>query len=229
MQLTLQSQWDHDVVVIRAHGRIVVGEEIAALQKEFEMSTQLTKKVVLQLAEVAFIDSAGLGALVRQLGVLRAQRGDLKLCQVSPFLLKVLQITNLHRVFSLFDSESDAVRAFSKGPLSLDEPVGGARTRIVCIDTSQDLLAYVSALLKRSGHEIFTTLQPSDAMLLVRVTKPRVLICGPGTQKNEPAMRGFRDACPGVDLLLLPSDFSTAEAGQAGTDLVNRVQVLLSN
>jgi anti-anti-sigma factor len=229
MPLSLQSQKIDDVVVIRCQGRIVVGPEIAALQLELEKRTQLTKKVVLQLAEVTFIDSAGLGGLVRQFGVLRGQGGDLKLCQVSPFLLQVLQVTNLHRVFSLYESETDAVRAFSKGPQSLDETIGGSRTRIVCIDTSHDLLAYVNALLKRSGYEVFTTRQPSDALLLVRVTKPRVLICGPGTQTNESAMKGFREIDPGVELLLLPSDFSTAEAGQAGTDLVNRVQSLLSD
>jgi anti-sigma B factor antagonist len=229
MPLTLQSEWFHDVVVVRCQGRIVLGPEITALQKEVEKQTELTKKVVLQLADVSFIDSAGLGALVRQFGVLRSHRGDLKLCQLSPFLQQVLQVTNLHRIFSLYESEQDAIRAFSKGPQSLDETIGGSRTRIVCIDTSQDLLAYVSALLKRSGYEVFTTRQPSDASLLVRVTIPRILICGPGTQANESAMRGFRELSPGMELVLLPADFSTADAGHAGTDLVNRVQALLSN
>jgi len=47
-------------------------------------------------------------------------------------------------------------------------------------------------------------------------------------QTNESAMKGFREINPNVQLLLLPSDFSTAEAGQAGIDLVNRIRVLLS-
>jgi anti-sigma B factor antagonist len=229
MQLSLQNQKIGDVVVIRCQGRIVVGAEISSLQLELEKLTQLTKKVVLQLGEVSFIDSVGLGALVRQFGVLRAKGGDLKLCQVSPFLLQVLQVTNLLRIFPIYASEAEAIQAFSKGPQFHEETFGASKTRIVCIDSSHDLLAYLSALLKRSGYEVITTRNPSDALLFARVTRPHVLICGSGMQVNESAMKGFTEINPKVQLLLLPSDFSTAEAGQAGIDLVNRIQLLLSD
>jgi anti-sigma B factor antagonist len=229
MQLNLQSQKIGDVVVVRCRGRIVVGAEIASLQQELEKLTVLTKKVVLQLGEVSFVDSVGLGALVRQFSVLRAMGGDLKLCQVSPILLQVLQVTSLHRIFSIHASEEEAIQAFSKGTQFQEEMLGGSKTRIVCIDPSHDLLAYLSALLKRSGYEVMTTRNPSDAHLFVKVSRPQVLICGPGIQKNESAMKGFAGIDPKLRLLLLPADFSAAEAGQAGTDLVNRVRSLLPN
>ena len=73
MQLSLQSQKIGDVVIVRCKGRITLGAEIAALQQELEKLTVLTKKVVLQLGEVSFLDSVGLGALVRQLNTLRAR------------------------------------------------------------------------------------------------------------------------------------------------------------
>ena len=95
MQLNLQSQKIGDVVIVRCKGRITVGAEIAALQQELEKLTVLTKKVVLQLGEVSFLDSVGLGALVRQLNTLRAKGGDLKLCQVPPILMQVLEVTTL--------------------------------------------------------------------------------------------------------------------------------------
>ena len=228
MELSLQNRKLSDVVVIRCQGRIVVGAEITSLQLEIEKLTQLTKKVILQLEAVSFIDSAGLGALVRQFGVLQAKGGDLKLCQVSPFLLQVLQVTNLLRIFHIYPSEAEAIQAFSKGPHFHEETFGDSRTRIVCIDSSHDLLAYLSALLKRSGYDVITTRNPSDALLFVRVARPQILICGPGMQTNEPAMRGLAEINKKVQLLLLPSDFSTVEAGQAGIDLVNRTQVLLS-
>lgn len=229
MELSLQSQKIGDVVVIRCQGRIVVGAEIASLQQELENLTVLTKKVVLHLGEVTFIDSVGLGALVRQFGVLRAKGGDLKLCQVSPFLLQVLQVTNLLRIFPLHASEAEAIQAFSQAKQFHEETFGTSKTRIVCIDPSHDLLAYVSALLKRSGYEVITTRNPSDALLFMMVTKPQILICGPGMQANESAMQGFAALKPNVHLLQLPSDFSTGEAGQAGTNLVNRVRQLLSD
>ena len=229
MQLTLQNRKIDDVVVIRCQGRIVAGAEISSLQLELETLMRLSKKVVLQLEEVSFIDSAGLGALVRLFGVLRANDGDLMLCQLSPFFLQVLQVTNLLRIFPIYASETEAIQAFSEGPQFLEETSGASRTRIVCADTSSDLLAYLSALLKRSSYEVFTTRYPSDAMMFLKVIRPRVLICGPGMQTNESAMKGFHEINPRVQLLLLPSDFSTAEAGQAGIDLVNGVRLLLSS
>jgi len=229
MQLTLQKQKVDDIVVIRCQGRIVLGAEINSLQLELEPLTRLSKKVVLQLEEVSFVDSAGLGTLVRLFGVLRAHGGDLKLCRLSPFLLQVLNVTNLLRIFPVYASERESIQAFSKGPHFHEETLGQSKTRIVCADTSYDLLAYLSALLKRSGYEVFTTRNPSDAKMFVKVTRPRVLICGPGMQANELAMKGFHEIDPKVQLLLLPSNFSTAEAGQAGIDLASRVRVLISN
>ena len=229
MQLTLQSQKIGDVVIVRCKGRITVGAEIAALQQELEKLTVLTKKVVLQLGEVSFLDSVGLGALVRQLNTLRAKGGDLKLCQVPPILMQVLEVTTLVRIFPICETEGDAVLAFSKGAQFQEDTLGDSKTRIVCIDSSHDLLAYLSALLKRSGYEVMTTRNPSDAQLFIKVTRPQLLICGPGIQANGVAMNAFAEIKPKLELLLLPSDFSTAEAGQAGTDLVNRLRSILPN
>ena len=86
MNLILQSQNIEHVVVIRCQGRIVLGDEIHALQLEVGKLRQLKKKVILQLAEVNYIDSAGLGALVRLFGMLRVGGGGLKLCELSPFV-----------------------------------------------------------------------------------------------------------------------------------------------
>jgi anti-anti-sigma factor len=238
MRLTLQSQLMEDVVVIRCRGRIVAGDEVDALLAELEKQTKIpgtniltVKRVVLQLAEADYIDSSGLGALVRLFGVLRAAGGDLKLCELSPVVLRAFQVTNLLSVFPTYPSEREAIDAFSKGQRSSHEAVGTSKTRIVCIDTSSDLLAYVNALLKRSGYEIFTTRYLGEAMTLVNATQPRVVICGPGVlglPTGEAAVEKFRQNWPNVQILHLPSDFSTAEAGQAGVDLVNRVQSLLT-
>jgi DNA-binding response OmpR family regulator len=101
----------------------------------------------------------------------------------------------------------------------------------VCIDTSKDLVAYVDALLKRAGYEVFATRRLGEAVALVHATRPRVVICGPGIlglPTGEEAVEKFRRSGPNVQILHLASDFSTAEAGQAGVDLVDRVQSLLT-
>ena len=95
MHLTLQSQCTAGVALIRCQGRIVVGKEVELLQQEVEKHHLETQKYVLQLAEVSYLDSGGLGALVRLVGMLRAHRGDLKLCEVAPFVQSVLKATNL--------------------------------------------------------------------------------------------------------------------------------------
>jgi anti-sigma B factor antagonist len=229
MQLVLQTQKMDDVAVIRCQGRIVTGDEVRALQLEFEKLMLTTNKIVLQLAEVNFIDSVGLGALVRFFGVLRNARGGLRLCQLSPFLLHVLEATNLDRVFQPCASEKEAIEAFSKARLPAPEDSSaGSKTRVVCIDTSNDLLAYLRALLQRSGYETFTTRYLQDARTLVQAAKASVVVCGPGTRSNEPAIEEFRHGAPHVPLLILQPDFSTAEASQAGRDLVNRIQLLLN-
>ena len=228
MQLTLQTQNVGEVAVVRCRGRIVVPEEAQFLRREVESLMELTKKVVLQLAEVTYIDSGGVGALIRLRGVLRVARGDLKLCQLSPFVTQVLQATNLLSVFHPYSSEKEAIEAFSERPLAPDEGFGPPSNRIVCLDSSLDLLAYLRALLKNAGYQVFTTQYPSDAAALVVGALGAVVIFGPGMQANEAATAKFRQSAPNVRLLHLPPDFSTSEAGQSGPDLVNRIRSLLA-
>src|ERR1700689_2676664 len=114
MPLTLESQLMGDVVVIRCQGRIVAGAEVDALQAEFEKQIPISRKVVLQLAETDFIDSSGLGALVRVFSVLKGAGGDLKMCHLSPRVLRVLEITNLLNIFRTYPSEKDAIAEFSR-------------------------------------------------------------------------------------------------------------------
>ena len=235
MRLTLQSQTTDEVVVIRCRGRIVAGAEAEALQVELERQTQIpgtnlltVKWVVLQLAEVDYIDSSGLGTLVRLFNALRAAGGSLKLCQVSPLVLKVLQVTKLLSILPTHSSEEEAIEAFYS--LSPNEAGGLSRTKIICMDTSGDLLAYVRALLASSGYEVHTASNLADAKSLVSAMQPKLVICGPGMLElptGEAVVEGFRQR-PNVQILRLPSDFSTAEAGQAGIDLVSRVQSLLT-
>jgi anti-sigma B factor antagonist len=231
MQLTLQSQNVRDVVVVRCRGRIVSGNEAQFLQREVEklMELTLTKKVVLHLAEVSYVDSGGVGALVRLLGMLRAGRGHLKLCQLSTFVTQVLQATNLLSVFHCCASEKEAIEAFSAQPHTPDEGLPTSSDRIVCLDTSLDLLAYLRILLQRSGCHVFTTRYVSDAVALVVGTRSSLVICGPGVRANETAIGKLRQSNANVKLLHLPSDFSTSEADQAGAELVNRVRSLLAS
>jgi anti-sigma B factor antagonist len=217
------------VVVLRCQGRIVAGAEVNALQTQLDKHTVLRKRVVLNLAEVDYIDSSGVGALVRAYGVLRSSGGGLKLCQLSPFVLQVLEVTHLNSVLPTYSTEAEAIDAFSD-PAHHDA-MEFSRNRIVCIDPSKDLLAYVRAVLAGAGYEVHTAWNLADGKNMVNAMKPQMLICGAGIAGlplGEALLERFRQSGPNVHVLELPPDFSTAEAGQAGTDLVNRVKSLLA-
>jgi anti-sigma B factor antagonist len=214
--------------VVRCQGRIVAGSEVNALQAELDKHTEIRKKVVLHLAEVDYIDSSGLGALVRAHGALRSSGGGLKLCQISPFVLQVLEVTKLGTVIPMHSTEADAIEAFDSG--THQEATDFSRNKIVCIDPSKDLLAYVRALLARSGYEVHTAWNLADGKNLVSAMKPRMLICGAGIAAmplGAALIEKFKQGGPDAQVLHLPADFSTAEAGQAGTDLASQVKSLL--
>jgi anti-anti-sigma factor len=224
MELELKTQRAGKVMVIRCAGRVVTGRETQLLQQEIEKHTIETKKFVLQMAEVKYVDSGGLGAMVRLAGVLRANHGDLKLCQMSPFVSQVLTATALTKVFQTFTTEQEAVDAFLEGPGHHGVAVSGTGAKIFCIDPSVDLLAYLSALLKRSGYEVTTSHRLSDAKTLVKAMKPDAVVCGPGVHADEFAMENLKHSAPNAQFIMLPHDFSTKDASHAGVDLVEQLR-----
>jgi hypothetical protein len=178
----------------------------------------------LHLAEVDYIDSAGLGALVRIFSGLRVDGGGLKLCQLSPHVMKVLRSTNLHTVIPAYETEREAVDAFFARQHPIEKESHAHRTPVVCIDSSADVLAYLNALLTQAGYEVFTTRQINDAKTLVNVIRPCVVVYGPSAQKNKSAIERISQSVPNSQALFLPDDFSTLEASDAGTELVSRVR-----
>jgi anti-anti-sigma factor len=227
-----------DVVVIRCQGRITLGAEVDALQAEVEKQTKIpgtdfmvVKNVILQLAGADYIDSSGLGALVRMFGVLRTSGGGLKLCELSPPVLRVFQLTNLQSLIPTYGSEKEAIEAFSIAHRAPGQKPGPAKTKIVCVDASSNLLAGLSALLSTSGYEVLVTRYVGEAATLVKAISPRLVICGPAIltmSTGHAAVEKIRQSGRDVRIMHLPEDFSTAEAGQAGVDLLNQVRVLLA-
>jgi anti-sigma B factor antagonist len=103
-----------DVVVLDVKGRITMGEGDELLKdKVNSLVNQGHKKIVLNLAEVPYIDSAGLGEIVRTYTTVSRQGGSLKLLSLTKRITDLLSITKLLTVFETFDSENEAVRSFS--------------------------------------------------------------------------------------------------------------------
>jgi anti-sigma B factor antagonist len=103
-----------DVVVLDLKGKITLGEGDELLKdKVNSLVNQGKKKIVLNLAGVPYIDSAGLGEVVRTYTTVSRQGGSLKLLNLTKRITDLLSITKLLTVFETFDSENEAVRSFS--------------------------------------------------------------------------------------------------------------------
>jgi len=103
-----------DVVVLDLTGRVTLGEGDQLLKdKVNSLVNQGHKGIVLNLAGVPYIDSAGLGEIVGSYTTVSRQGGSLKLLNLTKKITDLLAITKLLTVFETFDSEDEAVRSFS--------------------------------------------------------------------------------------------------------------------
>jgi anti-sigma B factor antagonist len=102
------------VSVVALDGRIVLGEESNALREKVKsLIAEGKKKVVLNMANITFIDSAGLGTLVAAHHSAKSQGAALKLAHLGSKFQEVLQITKLLTVFDVYNSEAEAVASFA--------------------------------------------------------------------------------------------------------------------
>jgi anti-sigma B factor antagonist len=104
----------NDVTILDLKGKITLGEGDEALKDKINsLVLQEKKRILLNLAEVPYIDSAGLGEIVRTYTTVSRQGGQLKLVNLTKRITDLLMITKLLTVFETFESESDALKSFS--------------------------------------------------------------------------------------------------------------------
>ncbi len=102
------------VTVLDLKGKITLGEGDEALKDKINsLVLQDRKRILLNLANVPYIDSAGLGEVVRTYTTVSRQGGQLKLVNLTKRITDLLMITKLLTVFETFDSEADALKSFS--------------------------------------------------------------------------------------------------------------------
>jgi len=104
-----------DVVIVDVSGKVTLGDggDVVLKDKMQSLVQQGRKKVLLNLAEVSYVDSAGLGEIVQSYATVMKNGGSLKLLNVTKRIKDLLSITKLLTVFECFDSEGEAVTSFS--------------------------------------------------------------------------------------------------------------------
>jgi anti-sigma B factor antagonist len=223
MPLSLHSRSVGDVTVVTCAGRIVEGEESTAFQAHLDARMAVNPHILLHLGDVTFVDSAGLGMLVRYLTRAQNSSGTLRICAVSPALDQVLTVTRLKPVLQLFDTESDAIVDAHRNR----RDVFGA-PEILCVDQSEDVLAYVRELLRRDGRRVMTASNLPDAVILLSAARPKVVVSGrmPQAAAGTRAADEFTRLTSGCALVDLPEGFAGREAADAAGHLLGAIREL---
>ncbi len=114
MSVKLSTRQVGDVSVVDVAGRITLGEGSSALRDLLkDMVGKGQKKILLNLGEVSYIDSSGIGELVSAFTTIANQGGQLKLLNLAKRVKDLLQITKLYTVFDVHDDEAGAIRSFA--------------------------------------------------------------------------------------------------------------------
>jgi anti-sigma B factor antagonist len=101
------------ITILSLDGKLIVGEATAALKEQMKSLTdEGVKQLILDLAEVDYIDSSGLGTLVYCFSTFRKQGGALKMMNLTRRNIELMLLTKLETVFEVFDSEQAAVDSF---------------------------------------------------------------------------------------------------------------------
>jgi len=103
------------VTILDLSGRITLGEGSVVLRDQIrDLLGKGEKKLLLNLGDVTYIDSSGIGELVSAFTTVRNQGGELKLLNLTKKVHDLLQITKLYTVFDVKDDETSAIKAFAK-------------------------------------------------------------------------------------------------------------------
>jgi anti-sigma B factor antagonist len=115
MQLKIDFHTAEGITILECSGRIVFGDETATLREQVKGLLDAGKKqIVLDLGEISYIDSSGLGTLVGLYTTAQNAGGSIKLANLTKKVGDLLQVTKLLTVFDVYDSEEKAIQALRK-------------------------------------------------------------------------------------------------------------------
>lgn len=115
MKMTTSIRQAGAVTVVDISGRIELGGESAALRDMVcDLLSKGHKHILLNLGDVHYIDSSGLGALVGAFTTVRTRGGELKLLNLTNKVRDLMQITKLYTVFDITNNEAEAVKSFTQ-------------------------------------------------------------------------------------------------------------------
>jgi anti-sigma B factor antagonist len=113
MNLFITDREREGIVLLDLKGRITAGEEVGAFRAAFEpVASKPEPKLILNLKDVDYVDSTGLGAMVLCSNTIKKAGGQAKLLHLNRRNLELLVLTKIDTIFEVFDDEMDAVNSF---------------------------------------------------------------------------------------------------------------------
>lgn len=114
MQLKLTTRTQDGILIVDCSGRIVFGEESSLLRETVKKAIGQNNRIILNLKDISYIDSGGLGTLVALRTTAQNAGGTIKLENLTKRVVDLLQVTKLVTVFDLYDSEAEAIESFRR-------------------------------------------------------------------------------------------------------------------
>ena len=113
MSLNISTRKVNDITVLDLSGRLVLGEDTSRLRDTLKnLSGDGNKKLLLNLKDLNYIDSSGLGALVGGYATVSGQKGQLKMANLNNKVHDLLKVTKLLTVFEVYEDEAQAISSF---------------------------------------------------------------------------------------------------------------------
>jgi anti-sigma B factor antagonist len=114
MALNIKTRQEGNVTILDLSGKITLGENTGILRDELRsLMAQGSKNIVLNMKDVGYVDSAGLGELVGAYTTAANQGGAVKLLHLQGKMRDLMQITKLHTIFPAFEDEQQAIQSFA--------------------------------------------------------------------------------------------------------------------
>jgi anti-sigma B factor antagonist len=113
MALSAKTRQIGNVTILDLNGKITLGDSSGILRDELNALLAMGRKsIIINMANVSYVDSAGLGELVGKYTTATNNGGSIKLLHLQGKMKDLLQITKLHTIFPIFENEDEAVKSF---------------------------------------------------------------------------------------------------------------------
>jgi anti-anti-sigma factor len=216
MLLNLNARFVGNVYIIECKGRVVLGDEVKALEAALGAAEREFTRFVVDLSEVSRLDSIAIGLLVRYAERMSKLGGGVRLAAAPPFVVNLLNMTKLSGLLPNYATEEEAIVSFLK-QRSAEEAEERRGPRVLVVDDSADLCVFVRTVLTRHGFDVKSTCSFRDARILLGVDTVEYIVVGPGTPQlpAETVVKTLTTLAPKATTMRLAADFKIRDAQEA--------------